>query len=309
MADISCARRSRTLAPWCEPRRAARDKPVHAPAPAPAAAPKPTASKTGELTLIINLQRRPDRLAALNKQKLPFEWTRLDAVDGRALSWDIFGQSSGHEFAGLVHPDAVREASWAEKRQMPTICRSTGSFSPHLTLGAVGVALSQRKCWQALLESSPSTEYALILEDDISSIALDFNSKLSIVLRTLPQSWCVCFLGFHESTGQLLPRSKPPAVMELPNGACVTGLYGYIISRRGAQALLGGNALFPLRHQVDVAVSRQPWPKGTRFCIDPKGVLLTSPKSEEGACDTDIQTLGAPLEKAHRELPKSMIRL
>ena len=272
-------------------------------------APKPCASKSGELTLVINLERRPDRVAALKKMKLPFEWTRLDAVDGRTLSWDALGKSSGHEFAGLVHPDAVREAVWAEKQEMPTICRSTGSFSPHLTLGAVGIALSQRKCWQTLLESGPATDYAFIMEDDISSIAPDFVEKLKLIVRSLPPTWCVCFLGFHESSGTLLHRSKPPGVMEIPNGACLTGLYGYLISRRGAKALLAPKALFPLRHQIDVAVSQMPWPKGTRFCIDPNGVMLTSPKSEEGACDTDIQTLGRPREKAHADLPRTMMRL
>ena len=160
-----------------------------------------------------------------------------------------------------------------------------------------------------MLESGSATDYALILEDDISSIAADFNAKLKLIVRTLPSTWCVCFLGFHESSGKLLHPAKPPAVMPVPNGACLTGLYGYVVSRRGAKALLAARALFPLRHQVDVAVSQMPWPKDTRFCVDPNGVLLTSPKSEEGACDTDIQTLGRQSEKAHAALPRTMMRL
>ena len=51
------------------------------------------------------------------------------------------------------------------------------------------------------------------------------------------------------------------------------------------------------------------WPRGARFAIDPEAVLLTSPKSEEGACDTDIQTLGRPSEQAHAELPRDMLRM
>ena len=38
-------------------------------------------------------------------------------------------------------------------------------------------------------------------------------------------------------------------------------------------------------------------------------VLLTSPKSEVGKCDTDVQTLGSPDREAHRMLPKNMLRL
>ena len=244
----------------------------------------------------------------MEKMKLPFEWARMDAVDGRTLDWNTLGRSGPGEFDGLVHPEAVREGKWAQQKAMPTICKRTGSFSPHLTLGAVGVALSQRKCWQRLLASS-STDYALILEDDISSIAPDFNRKLQRLLRMLPSTWCICFLGFHESSGKLLRAEHDPRIIEVPNGAVLTGLYGYVVHKRGAQALLKPGALFPLRHQVDVAVSQLPWPRGSRFAADPSAVLLTSPKSEEGACDTDIQTLGKQSEHAHAELPRSMLRL
>ena len=81
------------------------------------------------------------------------------------------------------------------------------------------------------------------------------------------------------------------------------------LDEAGAQALLAKSKLFPLRHQVDVAVSQLPWGRGARFAIDPEGVLLTSPKSEEGQCDTDIQCLGHPSEMAHAQLPRTMMRL
>ena len=316
---MSATSASRTRCSWRRPRRAAVATP-HAPtAAAPATATqlappkKPAAtakaSSSSELTLVINLERRPDRIAALERLKLPFEWSRMDAVDGRKLDWDALGNPRGDgDFDGLVHQDAVKEAKWAQSKAMPTICKRTGSFSPHLTLGAVGIALSQRKCWQRLLAST-STDYALILEDDISSYAPDFNRKLQRLLRMLPPTWCVCFLGFHESTGKLLRAGQDPRIMEVPNGAVLTGLYGYLVHKRGAKALLAQGALFPLRHQVDVAVSQMAWPRGSRFAIDPEGVLLTSPKSEEGKCDTDIQTLGKPSERAHAELPRSMLRL
>ena len=89
--------------------------------------------------LVINLERRPDRIAALKKLKLPFDWVRLDAVDGRTLSWSTLLDGTS-TFGGLVHPDAIKEAIYAERQSLPTICRRTGSFSPHLTLGAVGIA-------------------------------------------------------------------------------------------------------------------------------------------------------------------------
>ena len=81
--------------------------------------------------------RRPQRL--LKRKQLPFAWDRLDAVNGRNLSWDEL------ERDGIVLPEAIKEARYAEREGMPTICRRTGSFSPHLTLSAVGVACSHRK--------------------------------------------------------------------------------------------------------------------------------------------------------------------
>lgn len=314
MADC-CAHGTRRAGAW-RPARRARD-PTAAKASVvsstsgasePARArPKPSVSA---LTLVINLERRPDRIAALHKLKLGFAWERLDAVDGRALSWDALGAGGSSPYAGLVQADAIREAAWAAQHNMPTICRRTGSFSPHLTLGAVGVALSQRKAWQKLLECADGgPQHALIMEDDIATIAPDFSAQLARLLKALPSTWHICFLGYHESTGRLLPASRPPRPMELPNGTCVTGLYAYLVHRRGARALLASGGLFPLRHQIDVAASQFAWPRAARFALDPEGVLMTSPKSEEGKCDTDIQTLGAPTERAHASLPRTMLRL
>ena len=76
-----------------------------------------------------------------------------------------------------------------------SICRKTGSFSPHLTLGAVGVALSQRKCWQTLLQSKH--EYALILEDDISAYAPSFSSQRGLILSAFMACFSMRF--FHSA--------------------------------------------------------------------------------------------------------------
>ena len=316
VATHSCVARSHASAgAWREARRAAYAAKARS-NPGSTSTAQPTgrnaASLSGKegapLVIVINLARRPDRLSALSGRGLPFEWERLEAVDGRQLSWSALS-SHGTEYSGLVHPEAVAQAMWAEEQRMPTICRRTGSFSPHLTLGAVGIALSQRSAWQRLLASSFVTDVALVVEDDIAAVPPDFNDKVAALLHTLPPTWHVCFLGYHESTGVLLPAAEPPKLLELPNGVTLTGLYAYLIHRRGAKALLSNKELFPLRMQVDVALSRLAWPPGTRFALDPSGVLVTSPKSEEGACDTDIQTLGARDEAAHAKLPSTMLRL
>lgn len=216
------------------------------------------------MALVINLARRADRMKKLGELGLPFDYARLDAIDGRTLSWENLSND--------IHADAIREAQWAAERAVPTICRKTGSFSPHLTLSAAGCALSHRKAWTALVESD--CKFALIMEDDLSAVAPHFDAKLRLLLSSvLPKTWQLCFLGFHESTDRLLARSEAPRVMEIPNGACVTGLFAYLLTRQGAQALLAhGTGLFPLRHQVDVAVSQHTWSAGCRFAVDPQAV-------------------------------------
>ena len=52
-----------------------------------------------------------------------------------------------------------------------------------------------------------------------------------------------------------------------------------------------------------------PWRAGQRFVLHPNATLITSPKSEEGQCDTDVQTLGRAGERAHADMPRSMVRI
>jgi GR25 family glycosyltransferase involved in LPS biosynthesis len=269
------------------------------------AARRPRAAKgggaRGRLSVAINLDRRPDRLAALGRLDELRGWERLAATDGRELSWRALADD------GLVHADAIREAQWAEQHSVPTICRATGSFSPHLTLSAAGCALSHRRAWQRLRQSG--REWALVLEDDISAVAPCFADKVDALARALPSTWQVCWLGYHESTGRLLPAAAPPEFCELPPRAAITGLFGYLLRASAAARLLAPGAVFPLRHQVDVAVCGFRFAAAARFALAPRGVLLAAPKSEEGACDTDVQTLGAAGRSAHAALPPTMMRL
>ncbi len=68
------------------------------------------------------------------------------------------------------------QARWASSREVPTICRASGSFSPHLTLGAVGCALAHRAAWERLAAST-SHDWALIAEDDLHAVAQPFASR------------------------------------------------------------------------------------------------------------------------------------
>ena len=61
-------------------------------------------------------------------------------------------------------------------------------------------------------------------------------------------------------------------------------------AERGRARLEEGK-VFPLRNQVDVAMKAHDW-RGGRYGAHPECSLLASPRSEDGACDTDVQTLG-----------------
>ena len=255
------------------------------------------------LAIAINLDRRTDRLQALRRHEALRGWERLAASDGRDLSWDAL------QAGGLVHAAAVREARWALAHRVPTICRAAGSFSPHLTLSAVGCALSHRRAWERL--HSHGADWALVIEDDVCAVAPLFVQKLLALVRQLPSSWEVCWLGYHESSGTLLPAAAPPAFVELASRVAITGLFGYVLRRSAAARLLhSSSGVFPLRHQVDVVLCAARLGPATKFAVPADAVLLAAPKSEEGACDTDVQTLGEPRARAHDQLPsRGMLRL
>ena len=104
------------------------------------------------------------------------------------------GKASGYNAAtqGMVPVEEVErqlqesEARWAERHSMPTICRKTGSFSPHLTLAAVGCGLSHRKAWQALVDDG--RDYALIMEDDLSAAVAELEPASDFILIDCPGS-------------------------------------------------------------------------------------------------------------------------
>ncbi|EOD26866.1 hypothetical protein EMIHUDRAFT_114922 [Emiliania huxleyi CCMP1516] len=235
---------------------------------------------------------------------------RLAATDGRTLSWAARdsrelrgGAPQALVASGRLSAKAAEAAVWAERQGLPTVCRETGSFSPHLTLAAVGCALSHRAAWERLARSS--SEWALLLEDDVEALAPSFHRKLGAVLRKLPLSWQLCYLGYHESSGELLPRDATFSSLQLLHTPfnCGNPTLPPRDITAAAEELLADPALFPLRMQVDVALGQRRWPRSSRFALSPDAVLLTSPRSEDGACDTDVQTLGERGVSAHAALP------
>eukprot|EP01065_Artemidia_motanka_P023145 TRINITY_DN2757_c0_g1_i6.p1 TRINITY_DN2757_c0_g1~~TRINITY_DN2757_c0_g1_i6.p1 ORF type:complete len:289 (+),score=66.98 TRINITY_DN2757_c0_g1_i6:232-1098(+) len=264
-------------------------------------------------SLVINLDRRRDRMERFVRllgadpggRWLLSTSRRLPGVDGASL--DISSVP-----AAVVSPRAVAELSLHEASNAPTIDRKDpqrdpmGTFSAHLTRGALGCALSHRKAWQ--LVEALDLDWALILEDDLFFVRCarakkkkkkkkkkstqcarsDFRESLQCVVSQMQTGWDIVYLGYHGGRPTLEGAAPQPLLVSC-GGTLMCGIYGYMLSRAGAQKLLG--SVFPLEEQVDVAMARA----ATRvnlssWKVADGGILLWSLPSQL-TMDTDVQRI------------------
>lgn len=247
------------------------------------------------LCLYLNLTRRSDRRSNMESLFAPHDWlraamTRIPSVDGQDLSWPQLVRE------GLFSQEAWDVARTAESEGQPTIGHEPGSFSAHLTLGGCGCALSHGRAWRALVNSDRS--WALILEDDLTAICKNFDEELHRVLLELPESWNMCYLGFH--TGRLLPPGvhfEGPLQALARHHGWLPGLWGYLVSRAFARRLL--QEAFPLWAQVDTIVGHIATRDIGSYAVPNLQFLLFSPPSEASR-DTDVQTFPDDMRRGDR---------
>eukprot|EP01062_Namystynia_karyoxenos_P067789 TRINITY_DN6185_c0_g2_i1.p1 TRINITY_DN6185_c0_g2~~TRINITY_DN6185_c0_g2_i1.p1 ORF type:complete len:364 (+),score=90.31 TRINITY_DN6185_c0_g2_i1:72-1094(+) len=268
------------------------------PQPRAPAAPPPPAAPADLLqqrwrALVINLDRRKDRMERLVRLLSADEggrWLlrnsqRLPGVDGGTLDLATLT-------AEVVNPLAVVNLAVHEARDAPTIERTDplrdpmGTFSPHLTRGALGCALSHRKTWQ--LVGALGLDWALVLEDDLCWATADFRARLAEVCSQLPAGWDVAYLGYHGGRPTLEGPPPSPTLLSC-GGTLMCGIYGYMLSRAGAEKLL--SAVFPLEEQVDVAMARAAERvRLSSWKVADGGILLWSLPSQL-TMDTDVQRI------------------
>ncbi len=216
------------------------------PEPLPAAAPDPgldagdgiwTTPSGGTLaTLVINLDRSPERLAAMGERLrlLGLPWRRVQAVDGPALpGWP---------------PGSVDEAGYARWHGKP------------VAAGEVGCYLSHLKALRAFVDGGAS--HLLLLEDDAWP-GPGCRAVVEALLREARRWDVVKLSGFH--------RGSPAAVAELVPGWRLAVPFSrqgntaaLMFNRAAAQAAL--QALAPMRLPYDHALER-PWSYGQRLRI------------------------------------------
>ena len=99
----------------------------------------------------LNLARRADRRERFLQVVEPHAWLpplmqRIEAVDGQSLAIPALPSR-------LIAGQARLLAEVHAAAGTPTLQISTNDFSPHLTPGAVGCALSHKLAWESFLES------------------------------------------------------------------------------------------------------------------------------------------------------------
>jgi glycosyl transferase family 25 len=161
---------------------------------------------------LINLDRRPDRLAAMAEEgrKAGLSFTRIAAVDGQAPA---------------AHTPMQR---WFA---------ASGPLGP-LPTGDRCCTLSHRQAWEALLESGEA--YAAVLEDDVR--LLPGAAALLADAAWIPADADLIKLEhFGPQSQKVLVRDERPLTGGLSLARLAskhTGAAAYILSRRAAQALL-----------------------------------------------------------------------
>lgn len=185
-------------------------------------------------TWVINLDRAPERLARVRAQlaDLSLAWTRLAAVDARALT--------------SAQAAALDEGAYRRKHGMAP------------SLGELGCYLSHVEVMRALLASP--FEFALVLEDDVL-----LHASLPAVLQGLAAHsgrWDVAKLSaVHSGTPVPYLEVAPGHSLAVMLSRC-TGSSAYLMNRKAATAYLAG--LLPMSLPYD-HVFDQGWRFGLKF--------------------------------------------
>ena len=152
---------------------------------------------------VINLDRRPDRLAHIERQLAGYEWNRFPAIDGRAIGLKQFRLQGWN-------PDMI----WRD----PLLKRP-------LTTTEVGCFISHFECWNTIVKRGNP---AIIFEDDIQlEKALNLNQ-----IEQIMEQYELLYLGYREMIGadsidEVLQRPKYPYLLS-----------SYCLSPSGAKKLI-----------------------------------------------------------------------
>jgi glycosyl transferase, family 25 len=202
---------------------------------------------------VINLDRAPDRLAAMESQlrSFPVVHERISAVDAANVTKEMMSAVAAPRLGRLF-----RNMSGYHRSEASSPAMFWPEFGRYLVAGEIACYLSHVRALQTFLASD--ADHALILEDDVE-IDADITDVLSVI-GALPQRPRIAKLeglqashDVHYPVASIGPRDI--VMMFKPT----TGAAGYYINRAGA-AVIVSRAL-PVREPFD-AFLRQYWLHG-----------------------------------------------
>jgi GR25 family glycosyltransferase involved in LPS biosynthesis len=254
---------------------------------------------------VINLDRRPDRWAAIShvckRAGLPSDVTqRVSAVDGTSLDVEACHRCGFVSKLGML------------RLQEPAAHHIWGM---DLNRGALGCALSHVQLWSRIASLSsaltPTTASSftpmpsqkgcyLILEDDAELIsaagdsACSFLEELQSRMDGVPLDWELVYVGGLDTAGQCAATLVADGVSRVPQYHRTTT--AYLLTPQGARRLLA--TCVPLTFQLDTMMtmkvglpSGQPTVHGAvPYVLDPVSYTLQPPLMKQAAhLGTDIQ--------------------
>ena len=231
--------------------------------------------ETDSRTLYINLDRRDDRKhkTEILLKDVGLNGIRVSGVDGKLLSRS--------KCMAAIHPK-YRHVFEAGHTLAVRKDREVASFNENvLTRGAIGCALSHRRCWRIILKNH--WDYALILEDDLTWIPHDVNTRLRKVFQRLQGvDWDVVLLSYHGTQS----NTRHPSSVDKVNQTWSGGLFSYLVSAQGAFKLLN---TWPLIYQMDLTIAYACYAEALQcYRLSADEVISTSLLSET-SFDTDVQ--------------------
>ena len=178
---------------------------------------------------VINLDRRPDRLAAF-----------LDAVS----------RSAGPQFADRCRRFGAVDGTTLSRS--PEIDHLFGSNDFGLRRGVVGCALSHLAIWR-IVSQLPEDTIELVFEDDVRPCDR-FDRRLGDLLQTLPGAqvdFDIVLLGYFREEAGSPEHTDAAQIRPIRWEGYRGGLYAYLLSKRGARRLLALAERDGIRHAID----------------------------------------------------------
>jgi GR25 family glycosyltransferase involved in LPS biosynthesis/glycosyltransferase involved in cell wall biosynthesis len=207
-------------------------------------------------TFVVNLNRRPDRRASVITEFAKHGITNyvfFDAVDGKELT-----------------PTPELSALFANN--------DFGSRR-----GVVGCALSHMDLWKRLVADT-TNDYYTVFEDDVELVD-GFVEKYTRVIAE-PRNYDLLMLGFTSRDCGVRYRGSGD-IESLDPTVYIGGIFGYIVTKQGAQKLLDYIKIYGIRHGIDYQMKITP---GIIIhAVQPHIVLSDWVQDVASSVDSDIQ--------------------